>query len=100
MFQKIDEMVKELPNICVIANDMLIVHYDDYGADHERIVHRVLQICRKEHWKLDKDKYHFRCTSVPFFGEILSRYAVQNNSWNLCTLPGASNNLRRNYNYS
>ena len=27
--------------------------------------------------KLNKDKCHFRCTSVPFFGEIISRHGVK-----------------------
>ena len=29
------------------------------------------------HLKLNKDQCHFRCTSVPFFGEIISQNGVQ-----------------------
>ena len=40
------------------------------------ITHTVSQICRKENLKLNKDKCHFRCTSVPFFGENISRQGM------------------------
>ena len=62
-------MFKELPNVLGIADDILIVGYDDGGADHDRNVCRVLQICRNENLKLNKDKSYFRCTSLPFFGK-------------------------------
>ena len=35
---------------------------------------------------LNKDKCHFRCTSVPFFSEVISRYGVQPNPWKLKAL--------------
>ena len=34
----------------------------------------VMQICHKENLKLNKNKCHFKCTTVPVFGEIISRY--------------------------
>ena len=39
----------------------------------------MLQIYRQVSLKLNKDKCHFRCTSVPFFGEVISRHDVQPN---------------------
>ena len=38
---------------------------------------RVLQICRQVNLKLIKDKCNFKCTQVPFFGEIITRNGVQ-----------------------
>ena len=68
MFQrKIDEIFKDLPNAFGIADDTLVVGYDVDGKDHNNSLVRVLQICRQENLKLNKDKCHFRCTSVPFW---------------------------------
>ena len=78
MFQKkIDEIFKELPNIFGIADDILVMVYEADGKDHDETLQRVLQICRKVSLKLTKDKCHFRCTSVPFFREIISQHGVK-----------------------
>ena len=47
-----------IPNVFGIADDILVAGYEADGKDHDKTVHRVLQC-------------HFRCTSVPFFGEII-----------------------------
>ena len=64
-----DEVFKELPDVVGIADDFRIVGYDDNGTDmtehyaeYYRYVQRILM--------LNKDKYHFRCTSVPFGGKL------------------------------
>ena len=67
MFQKkIDEIIKNIPNVFGIAGDILIVGYEADDKDHDKTVGRVLQRCKKVNLKLNKDKFHFRCTSVPF----------------------------------
>ena len=39
MFQmKVDKIFKELPNVCFTADDILIVCYEDDGANHDRKV--------------------------------------------------------------
>ena len=49
MFQrKIDEIVKELPNVFSIVDDMLVIGYDSNGATYDRTICKLLQICRKE----------------------------------------------------
>ena len=35
---KIDEIVKELPNVFSITDDILIIGYDIYGKDHDRML--------------------------------------------------------------
>ena len=35
------------------------------------------QRCKEVNLKLNKEKCHFRCTSIPFFGEVISRRRVQ-----------------------
>ena len=66
MFQrKIDEIFKELKNVFSTADDFLVLGYDNDGADHNE---KVLEICRKENLKLNKQKCNFRCTSIYCFG--------------------------------
>ena len=66
-----------MPNVFGICNDILVAGYKANGRDHDESVQRVLQKYRQVNLKLNKDKCHFRCTSVPFFGEIISRNGVQ-----------------------
>ena len=37
-----------------IADDILIVGYNNSGADHHKMLHTVLYVCRKENMKLNK----------------------------------------------
>ena len=78
MFQrKIDEIFNYMPNVFGISDDILVAGYDDDDRDHDKTVQKVLQRCRNVNLKLNKDKCHFRCTSVLFFGEVISRNRVQ-----------------------
>ena len=74
---KIDEIFSDMPNIFGIVDDMLVIGYDKDGADHDATVHKVLRHCEEVNLKLNKDKCHFRCTSIPFFGKVISRQGVQ-----------------------
>ena len=77
MFQcKIDEILKDLPDVFGIADDILVVGYDSNGRDHDVTLWQVLQICRNVNLKLNKGKCHFRCSSVPSFWEVISRLGV------------------------
>ena len=75
--EKIDEIFKDLQNVFGIADDILVVGYDDGGKDPDDTLYRVLQICRHVNIKLKKDKFHVRCTSVPYFDEVKSRQDVK-----------------------
>ena len=81
MFQrKINEIFKELPNVFRIADDIQVAGYDDdddNDRDHDNTVQWVLIKCRIVNLKINKDKCHFRCSSVPFFGKIISRCGVR-----------------------
>ena len=78
MFQrKTDEIFKDSPNVFGITDDILVVCYDRNGKDHDDILQRVLQVRRQVNLKLNKDKCHFRCMQVSFFGEIVSRNDVK-----------------------
>ena len=67
----------DMPNVFGIADDILEIGYDIDGTDHDEAVYRVLKQCQDVNLKLNKEKCHFRCTSIPFFGEVLTRQGVQ-----------------------
>ena len=64
-------------NIFGITDDSYIIGYEDNSADNDAVVHKVLQRCEEVNLKLNKEKCHFRCTSIPFFGEVILRRGVQ-----------------------
>ena len=67
----------DMTNVFGITDDILVIGYDEDGADHDAAVHKVLQCCKEVNLKLNKEKLHFRCTSIPFFGQVISRKGVQ-----------------------
>ena len=72
MFQcKIDEIFNDMPNIFGIADDILVIGYDNDGTDYYETVHKMLQRCKEVNLKLNKEKCHFRCTSISCFGEVI-----------------------------
>ena len=78
LFQcKIDEIFSDMPNVFGIADDILVIGYNEDGADHNTAFHKVLQQSEEVNLKLNKEKCHFRCTSILFFGEVISRKGVQ-----------------------
>ena len=79
MFQrKSDEIFKKLPNVFSIADGILVVGYASNGKDYDETIQRVLQICRWINLKLNIDKCHFRCSSIPFLGEIKTLDNISN----------------------
>ena len=66
-----------MPNVFGIADDILIIGYDKDRVDHDEAVYRVLRQCQEVNLKLNKDRYHFRCTSILFFGKVVSREGIQ-----------------------
>ena len=59
-----------------VSDDILIAGLDEQGRDHDTMLDKVLRICRQENLKLDKGKCLFRCTIIPFFGEVIYRQGV------------------------
>ena len=66
-----------MPNVFGIADNILVIGYNKDGTDHDEVVYKVLKWCQDVNLKLNKEKFHFRCTSIPFFGDIVSRQGVQ-----------------------
>ena len=51
-WRRIYEILREVPSVFSIVDDILIVGYDQDGTDQDTTVHRVLHICRKENLKI------------------------------------------------
>ena len=66
-----------MPNVFGITDGMLVIGYNDDGTDHDAMMHKVLQRCEEVIFKLNKEKCHFRCTSIPFFGEVILKKGLQ-----------------------
>ena len=77
MFQwRIDKIFNDMTNVLGIADDILVIGYDKDGTDDDEAVYNVLRQCQDVNLKLNKEKCHFRCTSIPFFGKVVSREGV------------------------
>ena len=87
MFQhKIDEIFNNMPNVFCIADNILVIGYDKDRTDHNKAVYKVLRWCQDVNLKLNKDKHHFRCTSIPFFSKVVSREGIQPDPWKIWAL--------------
>ena len=61
MFQrKIDKLFNDISNVFGIANDILIAGFDANDRDHDASLKQVLQTCRQDKLKLNKEKCLFR----------------------------------------
>ena len=81
MFQKkVYELFSGMPSVFSIADDILIVHFNEQGKDHDSTLYKVHMLHRQADVKLNEDKCLFRCTNIPFFGEIISHQGVSPNA--------------------
>ena len=88
MFQwKIDKIFNDMPNVFGIADVILAKGYDKDGADHDEAVYDALRWSQDVNLKLNKEKCHFRCTSIPFFGKVVLREGVQPDLQKIKALP-------------
>ena len=81
-----DEIFSDMSNVFGIMDNILVIGYDKDGVEHNAEVYKVLQHCEEVNLKLNKEKCHFRCTSIPFFGEVISRKGVQPDPQNVKAL--------------
>ena len=65
-----------MPNVFGIADDILIAGFDEQDKDYIETLEKVVWVCRQANLKFNKGKCPFRCTSIPFFGKIISKQGV------------------------
>ena len=93
MFQeKINKIFKDLSSRTCRVDDILIVGYNIVSRVLDRTMKQVIQICHRENLKLNKNKCHLRYTTIPFFGEVISREGVQPDAKKLHMQRNASPN--------
>ena len=74
MFQKkLDELFSCMSNLFGITDEILVagLGLDLLGRDDDEMLEEVPWVCRQASLKLNKDQFLFRCTSIPFFGQII-----------------------------
>ena len=80
---------KHLPNIFGVVANILIIGYDNDRQDHDRrrqkpeVGNADMSL---QNLKLNKNKYHLRCTKISFFRELISRESIHPDPKKLCTL--------------
>ena len=79
--QKLDQNLQGLPGVYRIADDLLITSQGDTKEeaenDHDANLVRLPQRCGERNIKLNKAKFDFKCSQVPFIGHLLSHEGVK-----------------------
>ena len=70
---KLDMLYRDMKLQTGIADDMIIMGYQDDGKDHDEAVVKCLKIARDANLRFGPDKCIFRCTQLPFFGQLCNR---------------------------
>ena len=84
--EKNDEIYKDLQNLFGIADGILNRGYDVDPINHNRMLRQGMKIYHQENIKLNENKFYFRYTKIPFFGEVISRERVQPEAKKPCML--------------
>ena len=66
----IKDMIKGLPGVVNIADDLLI--FGSNVEEHDRNLLAVLERCKEIGLTLNPKKFKFKCKMVPFFGNVVS----------------------------
>ena len=85
--RKINEILKEWPNVFGTAGDIEVAGYTGYNrdsTDHDKTLWRVLKICRKH--KIKHRQMPFQDYKHPLFGEIVSRHGILPHPYELIML--------------
>ena len=69
---KIDKLLSGMSNVFSIADDILIVGFNEQGIDHDVTLDKALRIGRKANLKLKNNKCLLRCTRIAFFSDVIS----------------------------
>ena len=70
--KKVDETFGDLPGVTGIADDIVIVGYEEDGSDHDANLRAVMERASDKGVKFNPDKCFVKCTSISFYGHTLS----------------------------
>ena len=67
---KLDECFGHIPNVIVIADDIMVVGKQPNHKGHDQALTTLLETARKSNIRLNYEKLQYKQTEVEFFGEI------------------------------
>ena len=74
--QRLDQNLEGLPGVHRIFDDLLITGKGDTllatSQDHDRNLRNLLERCQERNIKLNREKFMFKCSQVPFIGHLLT----------------------------
>ncbi|PFX12858.1 Retrovirus-related Pol polyprotein, partial [Stylophora pistillata] len=74
--QKLDQNLEGLPGVHRIFDDLLITGkgptLSAATQDHDKNLRGLLERCQERNIKLNRDKFMFKCSQVPFIGHLLT----------------------------
>ena len=73
--RKLDEILKDVPNVTGIADDILV--YGRTDTEHDLAFINMLETCREKNVGLNSEKLQFKKDKVKFFGHTLTPQGLQ-----------------------
>lgn len=73
--RKLDEILKDVPNVAGIADDILV--YGRTDTEHDLAFINMLETCRQNNVGLNSEKLQFKKDKVKFFGHTLTPQGLQ-----------------------
>ena len=67
--RKLDTIFGNIPQVTCIADDIMVVGYNEDHSDHDKAFSKLLHTAQMNNIKLNYDKLKYKKTQVDFFGE-------------------------------
>ena len=72
---KLDEILRDIPNVAGIADDILVFGSSD--IEHDQAFINMLETCRKNNIGLNSEKLQFKQEKINFYGHTLTEKGIQ-----------------------
>ena len=72
---KLDEILRDIPNVAGIADDILVFGSSD--IEHDQAFINMLETCRKNNVGLNSEKLQFKQDKINFYGYTLTEKGIQ-----------------------
>ena len=72
---KLDEILRDIPNVAGIADDILVFGSSD--IEHDKAFINMLETCRKNNVGLNSEKLQFKQEKINFYGHTLTEKGIQ-----------------------
>ena len=73
--RKLDEILRDIPNVAGIADDILVFGSTD--IEHDQAFINMLETCRKNNVGLNSEKLQFKQEKINFYGHTLTEKGIQ-----------------------